>query len=474
MKRPLEFVLYLILMSTFGFISCKKDTGESPVSVNQFPLAHAGPDKLIILPNDSVVLDGSTSSDPDGTIALYQWTRVMGPLTCVILNGNSAITKAVNLTEGIYQFELMVKDNGGLMAKDTVQVTVSVNPPPPPVSSCDGINRLQVNPTLTQMGELSVPRSPFVAAAGSRLVFAGGADRYSGGSWNISLPSSAVDIYDINTQTWTTAQLSEARDNMATAALGNKIFFAGGDNNYNYFNNVDIYDASTGTWSVAHLSEARTSITSAVLGNKVFFAGGTKDWMYGSRVVDIYDISTNTWSTALLTDAKMSISSVTDGNKVYFAGGGDWEREYNSIDIYDNATNSWSTSTMPASYWAVNGVKVGNTNYWIYWGTGSAGYEVQIKNLSTGAATNTCLPGSNYYPYNIVSRNNDIIFFSVTYSTINRIDIFHTVSGQWSYGLLNRSVWGQAIIAVNNIVYIGGGFNAGTQSFSNKVYTLGW
>jgi hypothetical protein len=37
-----------------------------------------------------------------------------------------------------------------------------------------------------------------------------------------------VDIYDYALNTWSTAELSEARIEMATATLGTKIFFAGG------------------------------------------------------------------------------------------------------------------------------------------------------------------------------------------------------------------------------------------------------
>lgn len=37
----------------------------------------------------------------------------------------------------------------------------------------------------------------------------------------------SVDIYDVTTNTFSTAELSEARDRLAAAAIGNKILFAG-------------------------------------------------------------------------------------------------------------------------------------------------------------------------------------------------------------------------------------------------------
>jgi hypothetical protein len=95
-----------------------------------------------------------------------------------------------------------------------------------------------------------------VASAGNKIVFAGGhkTDSY----WE---PSSRVDIYDMITQKWTTAELSVPRYGMATVVAGNKIFFAGGAiyddaDNWVSYSAVDIYDVSTNSWSVAALTEA--------------------------------------------------------------------------------------------------------------------------------------------------------------------------------------------------------------------------
>ena len=75
-------------------------------------------------------------------------------------------------------------------------------------------------------------------------------------------------------------KLSEARYNLAGAAAGNKIVFAGG-NSSNSGNQesktVDIYDIRTNSWSTAQLSEARQGLVAASAGNKIFFAGGYTD-----------------------------------------------------------------------------------------------------------------------------------------------------------------------------------------------------
>ncbi|MBS1598792.1 MAG: tandem-95 repeat protein [Bacteroidetes bacterium] len=98
---------------------------------NQAPIANAGGDKAITLPTSSVSLDGSASSDPDGTIASYNWAKISGPGTVTISNGTTAKPTITGLQAGTYIFELTVTDNKGATAKDQVTVTVTSAAPPP-------------------------------------------------------------------------------------------------------------------------------------------------------------------------------------------------------------------------------------------------------------------------------------------------------------------------------------------------------
>ncbi len=97
---------------------------------NQAPTANAGADKTIILPLNTVTLNGS-GSDPDGSIVSYQWSKVSGPTQFTIVSGTSAQTAVNNLVQGVYEFELTVTDNHGTTDKDTVRVTVNAAPAPP-------------------------------------------------------------------------------------------------------------------------------------------------------------------------------------------------------------------------------------------------------------------------------------------------------------------------------------------------------
>ncbi len=92
---------------------------------NISPTANAGSNITITLPTNSTTLNGSASSDPDGTIASYLWTKTSGPSTFTIVNNTLATTALTNLVQGTYIFNLLVTDNLGATNSDTVTVTVN-------------------------------------------------------------------------------------------------------------------------------------------------------------------------------------------------------------------------------------------------------------------------------------------------------------------------------------------------------------
>ena len=103
-----------------------KDTVQVIVNTanNISPTANAGADKIITLPMNITTLSGA-GSDPDGTIASYQWTKISGPSTFNIVNSLSPVTEVSGLVQGVYQFELKVTDNKGAIGKDTVQIILN-------------------------------------------------------------------------------------------------------------------------------------------------------------------------------------------------------------------------------------------------------------------------------------------------------------------------------------------------------------
>ncbi|MBC7849310.1 MAG: T9SS type A sorting domain-containing protein, partial [Chitinophagaceae bacterium] len=101
---------------------------------NQAPNANAGTDISITLPVNNTTLNGTASSDPDGTVSSYNWAKISGPAQFTIANTNSASTALSNLAQGTYSFRLVIADNSGATDSDTVTVTVNAAPPVPNVA----------------------------------------------------------------------------------------------------------------------------------------------------------------------------------------------------------------------------------------------------------------------------------------------------------------------------------------------------
>src|SRR5690606_10329467 len=95
------------------------------------PVANAGGAQTITLPVNSVTLDGSGSTAPSGSISSYAWSKVSGPSGGSISTPNSAVTTVTGLAEGVYVFEITVKDNNGATSKASVTITVKAAPLPP-------------------------------------------------------------------------------------------------------------------------------------------------------------------------------------------------------------------------------------------------------------------------------------------------------------------------------------------------------
>jgi hypothetical protein len=124
--------------------------GTDSLGTNQPPLAFAGNDTALVLPNNSLVLSG-TASDPDGGVASTAWTQYAGPGTATIVSPNSLTTAVQNLVQGMYVFRLTVLDNQG--APKTSEVTVMVDsatgigePSLPIVRAAPGLVTADLNP----------------------------------------------------------------------------------------------------------------------------------------------------------------------------------------------------------------------------------------------------------------------------------------------------------------------------------------
>jgi hypothetical protein len=138
-----------------------KDSDEVKVMVeapqNEPPVAKAGPDITIILPTNSVTIEGE-SSDPNDNIKSHRWTQKSGPSEARLEDADKATVEISRLKEGRYVFEYQVTDEEG--EKDADRVVVNVEPPvnqPPVAKAGPDITITLPTNSVTIEGESSDP-----------------------------------------------------------------------------------------------------------------------------------------------------------------------------------------------------------------------------------------------------------------------------------------------------------------------------
>src|SRR6185436_15460132 len=103
---------------------------------NQKRSADAGNNVTRVLPQDSVQLDGSGSSDPEGPVT-YLWSPPVG-VTLSSATAAKPMARLAGAAPGTYTVSLIVSDNGSPSLKDTSSVVISLHKAPKITSSNSG------------------------------------------------------------------------------------------------------------------------------------------------------------------------------------------------------------------------------------------------------------------------------------------------------------------------------------------------
>ena len=102
-----------------------------------------------------------------------------------------------------------------------------------------------------------------------------------------------VEVYDPKTNTWaTTPPMGTSRRYHGMAALGGKIYVAGGE----AFSSVEAFDPQTSRWAaVAPMSTARKALSLTAVRGKLYAVGGMGSSDTFLATAEAYDPQQNRW-----------------------------------------------------------------------------------------------------------------------------------------------------------------------------------
>ena len=232
---------------------------------------------------------------------------------------------------------------------------------------------------------------------------------------------------------------------------------------------------------LTNMTTSRKRMGSAAIGNKIYVAGG--DIYYPSTstdVFEVYDINTNSWSTlTALPETRMYLSSIAFNSSIYILGGF-FDASYpptklTTIKKYIPWSDSWSNIGSQYNGHTLTQQISDPISNKIYWISGSSTYEFD---LSSNSLTN-CGSSCGSFPYvtsgcsrtviSLVTISNTVYALSDIYSgsctRTTHLDKFDTSSNSWAYLSSSPSTKNNlTACAANSKIYILGGTSGSVQN----------
>lgn len=155
--------------------------------------------------------------------------------------------------------------------------------------------------------------------------------------------------YDPVTSRWTTvARMGEARGASGVAAIGNKIYIAGGLAGTVAVNTFEVFDTDTKQWSrLAPMPTVRDHLTAQAVNGR-FYAIAGRVGAENLRTNEEYDPAANTWrSRAPIPTARGGLGSGALRGRIQVFGGegnsGRPEQTFEQHEEYDPLSDTWGT-----------------------------------------------------------------------------------------------------------------------------------
>jgi hypothetical protein len=511
---------YLLIIISFFFISvvaiffsCKKEYScEGCAEKNKPPIANAGRDTIIVLPVDSVKLDGSLSSDPDGTITSFLWTKISGPASFTINNISVTRTVVKHLAVGSYQFELKVTDNGGLSAKDTVRIVVDsvviTNHPPIANAGHDTTITLPANTFNLDGSGSTDPENnitnylwtkisgPLLFNITSSTAVQTQVTNLVQGTYEFELKvTDARGLFSKDTMQVIINPIvsnnippvakagndTTIQSNQTSCAPTSFTFTLNGNNSYDPDGNIMSY-LWIGPGTIANPNSIITTVTGAFQGTVSFILKVTDN--KGAFAYDTIHISIVPANRLLvpaqltpigtLSQTRSDVSVGSAGNKILFAGGSPGGCATATVDIYDVATGSWSISQLSQARFGIGVSTLGNKIFFaggIVPLPGPPGPGCYITNMIDtrtavvdiyDVSTNTWSTSQLSSPRVVTGSvtSNKAVFAGneqLVWTTNDRADIYDGGTNSWSIGSLSFTRHILAATVIGNKCFFAGG-----------------
>jgi N-acetylneuraminic acid mutarotase len=147
--------------------------------------------------------------------------------------------------------------------------------------------------------------------------------------------------------TWSLgAPMPTAREWPFSAAIGNKIYVAGGSNDVSILPVTEIYDTATNKWSKGKPMLTPRASGAAAAVNGILYAIGGATESAESNVVEAYNPKTNEWSKKKpmpIATGNDNIVAVADGDVIYVIGGYvNGEGRQSVVYAYNTLKNEWT------------------------------------------------------------------------------------------------------------------------------------